>query len=104
MSEKFTGLCIGGPKDGQSAEYDRPYFSTPHMMQFDIGVMQRGLEGLMTSTLSVTRYIHFFMPMRRKENGGIERIGFWLAEGVHPDDIFDRLIDGYRRPIVVERF
>ena len=103
MNTRYVGLCLGGPKDGQTVEYSTPYFSASYPRHIDWDRMFTNAPRDLSETTTITRYHHFVFPIRRNPDRELEGIHFWLSEDVKPDEIFDRLMDGYRRSIVIER-
>lgn len=93
MTETRTGLCLGGPKDGQMLAFDSEYF---HCYETPISfrtILDKPADGpaQMTVTTTVYRWVRLMSS------------GFWalsdeLERTPAHELIIGHLVKGYRRP------
>ncbi len=98
MSVRFSGMCIGGPKDGVFAKSDSPW------VVFPLPLSPRQFlapdEAIpMEAVVDRVKYRHVAFHFRNSDRPGWEEMrGFWTPEDVRDQHLYvlDRLAAAYR--------
>lgn len=94
-NKEYSGLCLGGPKDGQYMMCKTTQFETIQTNKLRDSTYLTKDGDVPTSSISIGRVVYLYLP--------IFGYGFWVTEedyvGARPPEVvMDQLMRGYRRP------
>jgi hypothetical protein len=100
----YTGLCVGGPKDGQWITTEAPWFDayeTDLRRLPPLTMVPSNVNSVGSAEVTIHRYL-FSQPIPEKDNYSSTFHGFFQLSpvGKQPElgDLLRDLAEGYRRP------
>lgn len=94
MDRIFTGLCVGGPKDGEMLTHTAPVYNVIELEDASVDLSAASAKSEELIPLKITQYRHHVGIGDR--DGGI--IDFWLREGATVRDAVKALVRHYQEP------